>query len=58
MWGGIPKYLQDEVGRVQNRCLKIIGLEKNHLQLLKDRRETATRREAIRIQVNPEPSMP
>ena len=30
-----------------------IGLENNHLQSLKDRKGTATRREAIRIQVNP-----
>ena len=53
VWGGIPKYLEDEVERVQTRCLKIIDLEKNHLPSLKERRETATRREAIRIQVNP-----
>ena len=52
VWGGIPKYLQDEVERVQTKCQKIIGLEKNHLQSLKERRGTATRREAIRIQVN------
>ena len=53
VWGGIPKYLQDEVELVQTRCLQIIGLEKHHLHSLKDRRETATRREAVRIQASP-----
>ena len=53
VWGGKPKYRQDKVERVQTRCLKIMGLEKNNLPSLKDRRETATRREAIRIQAYP-----
>ncbi len=29
VWGGIPKYLEEEIERVQQRTLTILGLERN-----------------------------
>ena len=37
VWGGIPKYLEVEIERVQQRSLRILGLEKDTLPTLKER---------------------
>ena len=40
IWGGIPDYLSLELQRVQDRCLKILGLPKNALETLARRRRS------------------
>jgi hypothetical protein len=49
VWGGIPKYLETEIERVQQRSLRILGLEKDTLPTLKERRKKATCNELKRI---------
>ncbi|CAB3995382.1 RNA-directed DNA polymerase from mobile element jockey [Paramuricea clavata] len=49
VWGGIPKYLEVEIERVQQRSLRILGLEKDTLPTLKERRDKATCNELKRI---------
>ncbi|CAB3995027.1 RNA-directed DNA polymerase from mobile element jockey, partial [Paramuricea clavata] len=49
VWGGIPKYLEAEIERVQQRSLRILGLEKDTLPTLKERRDKATCNELKRI---------
>jgi hypothetical protein len=49
VWGGLPKYLEDEIEQIQTRSMKIIGLPKNHLPTLRERRVEATKRELLKI---------
>ena len=49
IWRGLPKYLEDEIQHVQDRCLDIIGLPRNSLHSLALRREIFTQRELQRI---------
>ena len=49
VWSGIPKYLEVEIERVQQRSLRILGLEKDTLPTLKERRDKATCNELKRI---------
>lgn len=49
IWGGLPKYLADELQHVQDRSLDIIGLPRNTLQPLALRREVQTKNELQRI---------
>jgi hypothetical protein len=49
VWGGIPKYLETEIERVQQKSVRILGLEKDTLPTLKERREKATCNELKRI---------
>ena len=42
VWAGLPNYLRDEIERVQSRSLRILGLEKDYLKPLYERREEAT----------------
>ena len=44
VWAGLPNYLRDEIERVQSRSLRILGLEKDYLKPLYERREEATSR--------------
>ena len=50
VWGGLPKYLEDEIEQIQTRSMKIIGLPKNHLITLKERRVEVTKKELAEIQ--------
>ena len=34
IWGGLPTYLEEDLQRVQNRCLNIIGLPRNTVDSL------------------------
>ncbi|CAB3989165.1 Hypothetical predicted protein, partial [Paramuricea clavata] len=45
VWAGLPNYLRDEIERVQSSSLRILGLEKDYLPPLNERREEATSRE-------------
>ena len=49
IWGGIPCYLEDEIERVQKRCMRILGAPENTVEKLSVRRNTATKRELERI---------
>ena len=49
MWGGLPNYLSEEVQRVQDRGLSIIGVPRTALPALHERRSTATKREFEKI---------
>ena len=49
IWGRLPGYLKDDLERVQNRCLDIIGLPRNTVEPLAVRRENLTRKEFKRI---------
>ena len=49
IWGGLPEYLTEEIGQVQNKCLKILGSPQNELQTLKERRDNITMEEIRRI---------
>ena len=49
VWGGLPKYLADELKSTQNRCLDIIGIPRTSLPTLEERRKVATKRELERI---------
>ena len=53
VWSGIPNYLEEELEYVQQRSLKILGLKKDALPTLKERREKATTNELKRIQDDP-----
>ena len=48
IWGGLPKFLEDVIQHVQDRCPDI-GLPRNSLQSLALRRELFTQREQQRI---------
>ena len=45
VWGGLPIYLEEELQRVQNRCLNVIGLPKYTVESLVTRRQNLTRKE-------------
>ena len=47
--GGIPDYLSLELQRVQDRCLKILGLPKDALETLASRRSNLTKKELERM---------
>lgn len=49
IWGGIPDYLSLELQRVQDRCLKILGLPKDALETLASRRGNLTKNELERM---------
>ena len=42
MWGGIPQYLLDQSENIQARGMPILGLHKDSLSPLKERRDTLT----------------
>ena len=44
IWGGIPKYLADDLQRIQNRAMGILGLDRKTLELLDVRRDNHTRK--------------
>ena len=45
IWGGIPQYLVDELESIQTRSLRILGLPKDSLPSLLQRRDSLTFRE-------------
>jgi hypothetical protein len=45
VWGGLPRYLKDELELVQRRSLRIIGLPHGYMPTLEDRRIEAISRE-------------
>ena len=49
IWGGIHNYPSLELQRVQNRCLKILGLPKDALETLASRRSNLTKNELERM---------
>ena len=49
IWGGIPDYLSLELQRVQDRCLKILGLPKDALETIASRRSNLTKNELERM---------
>lgn len=49
VWGGLHNYLSEEVQRVQDRSLSIIGVPRTALPALHERRSTATKRELEKI---------
>ena len=53
VWGGLPRYLKDELERVQRRSLRIIGLPHGYLPTLEERRIEATSRELDTILGDP-----
>ena len=53
VWAGLPNYLQHKIERVQSRSLRILGLEKDYLPSLHERREEATSREVNRFMNDP-----
>ena len=50
IWVGLSGYLADDLQKVQDRCLKIIGLPGDTLDPLTQRRDNQTREEIARIQ--------
>ena len=49
IWGGFPKYLSDEIENIQERSMRILGLPKDTLVSLKERRDKLTVAEFKRI---------
>ena len=49
VWGGLPEYLANEIQRVQNRSLDIIGVPRDTLPALEQRRDEAAKAELQRI---------
>ena len=49
VWGGLPNYLSEEVQRVQDRSLSIIGVPRTALTALHERRSTTTKWEFEKI---------
>ena len=49
VWGGLPIYLEEDLKRVQNRCLNVIGLPRDTVESLLTRRQKLTRKEFKRI---------
>ena len=45
VWGGLPIYLEEDLQRVQNRCLNVIGLPRDTVESLVTRRQNLTRKE-------------
>ena len=49
-WSGLPQYLVDEIENIQNRCINILGIPRESLQTLQERRDKLTVEEFKRIQ--------
>ena len=49
VWGGLPIYLEEDLQRVQNRCLNVIGLPRDTVESLVTRCQNLTRKEFKRI---------
>ena len=49
VWGGLPIYLEEDLQRVQNRCLNVTGLPRDTVESLVTRRQNLTRKEFKRI---------
>ena len=49
LWGGLQKYIAEELQSLQNRCVDIIGIPRTSLPNLEDRCKVATKRELKRI---------
>ena len=49
IWGALPEYLSLELQRVQDRCLRILGLPKDSLKSLEQRRDAMTRNQLERM---------
>ena len=49
VWGGLPIYLEEDLQRVQNRCLNVIGLPRDTVESLVTWRQKLTRKEFKRI---------
>ena len=47
IWAGLPYYLKEDIERVQNRCLDIIGLPRNKIESLASRRNYLTSQNMI-----------
>ena len=45
IWGGLPGYLEEDLQRVQDRCLHIIGLPRDTVEPLAVRRKNLTTKE-------------
>ncbi len=45
IWAGLPYYLKEDIERVQNRCLDVIGLPRNKIESLGSRRNYLTSKE-------------
>jgi hypothetical protein len=52
IWGGLPEYLADEIESTQNRCLKILGISRDNLKSLRERREHIAIEELTRNQID------
>ena len=48
VWGGLPRYLADDLQSIQNRCLDIISVSRTSFPALEQRRMEATKRELKR----------
>ena len=53
VWGSLPSYLVNERERIQTRSLRILGMDKDSLQNLNDRRVVSTKRVVGKIMDNP-----
>ena len=49
IWGGLPEYLANEIESTQNRCLKILGIPRDNLKSLRERRDNIAMEELKRI---------
>ena len=49
VWGGLPIYLEEDLQRVKNRCLNVIGLPRDAVGSLVTKRQKLTRKEFKRI---------
>ena len=49
IWGGLPDYLANELENIQRRSLDIIGLPRDSLPFLEERRKVITARKFQRI---------
>ena len=45
IWGGLPSYFTEDIERVQKRCLDIIGLLRNIIEVLESRTDKSTCKE-------------
>ena len=52
IWGGLPEYLADEIESTQDRCLKILGISRDNLKSLRERRDNIAMEELKRIQTD------
>ena len=49
IWCGLSGYLADDLQKIQDRCLNMIGLPRDTLDPLAQRRDNQTRKELARI---------